>query len=81
MVNTGHVPRDEDVKEWAEINQVVTLGLPGSELELNSEPSVRERKMRGRPSRWPAACGDGAGFVGSHVGSRTALILQTGDRI
>ena len=25
-----HVPRDEDVKEWAEVNQVVTLRLPGS---------------------------------------------------
>lgn len=26
------------------------------ELELNSEQSVKERKMRGRPSRWPAVC-------------------------
>lgn len=29
-MHTIHVPRDEDVKEWAEVNPVVMLGLPES---------------------------------------------------
>lgn len=50
-------------------------------LELNSEQSVKERKMRGRPSRRPAVAGEGAGFVASPAGYQTAMILQVGGRI
>lgn len=35
------------------------------ELELNLEREVEERKRRGRPSRWPTAYGEEAGFVGA----------------
>lgn len=29
-MHTVPVPRDEDIREWAEVNQAVMLGLPGS---------------------------------------------------
>lgn len=54
-------------------------------LELNSEQSVKERKMRGRPSRWPAVgwgrrwiCGKSRGLSDSYdtSGRRSYLIQE-----
>lgn len=80
-VHTIRVPRDEDVREWADRCQHwPCLGAQGVGAELGavSKGEKEERKA------FQVACsvlGKEAGCVGSHVVYQTAMIVRVGDDI